>query len=84
MKNNTSDYFEGVDGLLEHVEILRDNILSIQAPENFNISTEENAEETIFQIKQLQEQIVKYQRTARALRESLEREIFLDNMNQLQ
>ncbi len=77
MKKNTTDHYEGIGGLLEHVEILKDNILSIKAPEEFNIKTKEDAEQTIAEIKKLQEQVVRYQHTARILRESLEREMFI-------
>lgn len=75
MNKKMTDYNEGVIGLLEHVEILKDNILSITSPINYNITTKDDAEIAIKEIKKLQERICSYQNTARALRISLEREM---------
>ncbi len=75
MNKKMTDYNEGVIGLLEHVEILKDNILSITSPINYNITTKDDAEIAIKEIKKLQEKICSYQNTARALRISLEREM---------
>jgi hypothetical protein len=74
MKKRTFDHHEGVSGLLDHIEILKDNILSIKAPTNFSIATKEDAAQTIHEIKRLQEKVIQYQNTARVLRESLEKE----------
>jgi CRP-like cAMP-binding protein len=74
-KNDTWDRDQGISGLLEHVEILKDNIRAIKAPETSHIRTKSDAEQTVIEIQALQEKVEGYQKTARILREVLERQL---------
>jgi len=67
------DRAEGVQGLLEHVEILGTQIQEIRGPEMATIITAEGAEKALHEINKLRSQIQSYQRTAQTLRIALER-----------
>jgi hypothetical protein len=74
-KKDTCDRDQGISGLLEHVEILKDNIRAIKAPDTFHIKTKSDAAQTIIEIQALQEKVAGYQKTAKILREVLERQL---------
>lgn len=64
---------QGIQGLLDHVEILRDNISSLEIDYFPTISTKEGAHIALKQIREAQEKIISYQQTAKALKTLLSR-----------
>jgi hypothetical protein len=64
---------QGIQGLLDHVEILRENICSLELDYFPTISTKEGAHIALKRIREAQEKINTYQQTARALKTLLAR-----------